>query len=169
MAKFQDRPTVKPDEELVKALDGQVVAENKAVALNGAANLILSMLSEPVRDMLMETASTTLGIPLWQLVAGLVQQAYDIGLFSTPQIDPDWVSNLPSKPAVFNQSRCKQCGETFQPRWPRQEWCSNECGIAHQRNLARGRKPQHVVGGLYPMGQEPSEAPTSALHPAIAE
>ena len=169
MAKFQDRPTVKPDEELVKALDGQVVAENKAVALNGAANLILSMLSEPVRDMLMETASTTLGIPLWQLVAGLVQQAYDIGLFSTPQIDPDWVSNLPSKPAVFNQSRCKQCGETFQPRWPRQEWCSNECGIALLRNLARGRKPQHVVGGLYPMGQEPSEAPTSALHPAIAE
>ena len=169
MAKFKDRPTVNPDEELVKAEALQGIAEHKAVALDGAANLILSMLSGPVREMLMETASTTLGIPLWQLVAGLVQQAYDIGLFSTPQIDPDWISNLPSKPAVFNQSRCGQCGKVFQPRWPKQEWCSNECGIAHQRDLARGRKPQHVVGGLYPLGQEPSEAPTSALHPAIAE
>ena len=171
MAKFKDRPTVHPEAELARAEAGQDVAEYKAVALNGAANLILSMLSEPVRDMLMETASTTLGIPLWQLVAGLVQQAYDIGLFSTPQIDPDWISNLPSKPAVFNQTRCSQCGEVFQPRWPKQEWCSNECGIAYQRDRARAGniQPGHVVGGKFPMGEEPRGAPTSALRPAEAD
>jgi hypothetical protein len=169
MAKFKDRPTVHPDAELVKAEAGQDAAEHKAVALNGAANLILSMLSDPVRDMLMETASTTLGIPLWQLVAGLVQQAYDIGLFSTPQIDPDWISNLPSKPAVFNQARCGQCGEVFQPRWPKQEWCSNECGSAHQRGIVGNLVPGHIVGGANPLGLEPKGSVTSALRAADAE
>lgn len=137
-----------------------------SIALNGAANLLLSMLSEPVRELLLETAATTLNIPLWQLVAGLIQQAYDIGLYTTPVLDIDWLKHMPSKPAVFNQARCDQCGEVFQPRWPKQEFCSNECGIAYQRSVLSARTRQHVVGGTYPMGQEPAGAPSSALHAA---
>ena len=137
-----------------------------SIALNGAANLILSMLSQPVREMLQETAASTLNIPLWQLVAGLVQQAYDIGLFTTPQIDPGWLQYQTSAPVIQNQARCgwKDCGKVFQPRWPKQEFCSNECGIAHQRDLAASRARKYVVGGQYPLGQEPTASPTSALH-----
>lgn len=144
-------------------------APDPSVALNGAANLILSMLSEPVRETMMETAATTLTIPLWQLIAGLVQQAYDVGLFTTPALDPDWLQYMPSKPAVFNAARCKQCNQVFQPRWPKQEFCGNDCGTDYQRNLACGRRPGHVVGGQHPMGQEPRGAVSSALRPADAD
>lgn len=139
------------------------------VALNGAANLILSMLSEPVRELLMETAAVTLNIPLWQLVAGVVQQSYDIGLYTTPVLDPDWLRNLPARPQMFDRARCKQCGETFEPRWLKQEFCGNECGTKHQLAIARNRLRGHVVGGKHPLGQEPKGAVSSAIRPADAD
>lgn len=163
------KKTVNPAEELEKDQAIQVAAENKATSLNAAASLLMSMLSEPVREMLLETAATTLNIPLWQLAVGILQQSYDIGLFTTPQLDPDWSSNLPSKPAILGKTACKQCLQIFEPRWPKQEFCSNECGTNYQLSLARDKRPGHVVGGEFPLGQERRHAPSSALRPADAD
>lgn len=163
------KKTIDPVETLEQDESAQKVAAQKAMALDAAAGLLLAMLSEPVRLILTETAETTLSIPLWQLIAGLVQQSYDIGLYVTPILDPDWSRNLPAKPMVYSQAKCEQCGEDFVPRWPKQRFCSNECGIDHQRRLSAGRARSHVVGGEYPMGQEPGDRPTSALHPPASE
>ena len=145
------------------------IPPDPSIALNGAANLLLSMLSEAERDTFMDIAGTTLNIPLWQYVLGIMRQSYSIGLFTTPELDPDWLLNMPAKPIVYNQARCSQCGEVFQPRWPRQEWCSNECGIAYQRNLAATRGRQYIIGGAHPMGEEPPGAITSALRPGSVD
>lgn len=140
------------------------LVENKQASLDAAAAHILTMLSEPVRELLRETASTTLNIPLWQLVAGLIQQSYDIGLFTTPVLDPDWMNSLPARAALQPEAVCKVCKEKFTPRWPKQEFCSNDCGITHQHNLARIERERRSPKPSYPLGQEPSKSPTSALH-----
>lgn len=163
------KKTIEPASALKDDEIRQQAAENKALSLDAAANLLLTMLSDPVREILTETAAITLNIPIWQLVVGLMQQAYDVGLFVTPQLDPDWNSNLPSKPMIYNQSVCPQCGRTFQPRWLKQEFCSNECGTIYQRKCDVGRVPRHVVGGQHPMGQEPAGSVSSAIRPGHAE
>lgn len=160
---------INPSELVEQEQSEQKIAAQKAIALDAAAMQLLMMLSEPVRDMIIETASTTLSIPLWQLIAGLIEQAYEIGTYTTPILDPDWSNNLPSKPAIFKDSFCENCRQAFTPRWARQRWCSNECGIAYQLSLARDRVSGHVVGGKYPLGQEPRHAPSSALRPAEAD
>lgn len=157
---------INPSELVEKEQSEQKIAAQKAIALDAAAMQLLMMLSEPVRDMIIETASTTLSIPLWQLIAGLIEQAYEIGTYTTPILDHGWSNNLPSKPAVFKDAFCENCRQAFKPRWPRQRWCSNECGIAFNRSVTASRDSQHVRGGIYPLGQEPRHAPSSALRPA---
>lgn len=160
----QQPEPVKSREELES--QAQVSREN---ALNGAASLILTMLSEPVRDLLTETAATTLNIPLWQLIAGLVQQSYDIGLFTTPVLDLEWMRNQPARPMLQPEAVCKYCKQKFIPRWPKQEFCIGEdgssvCGTNYQRDLARAKRDGAMGKPSYPLGQEPSDRPTSALH-----
>ena len=166
------KKTLDPQKDLQKDEDAQLVATNKAVSLNGAANLLLSMLSESERDKFVDIASVTLNIPMWQYVLGILRQSYSIGLFTTPELDLDWSNNLPSKPIIFNQSRCEQCGELFTPKWQKQRFCSkqtgqeHECGADYQRGVIGTGDSQHVIGGANPLGLEPKGSVTSALRAA---
>ena len=138
--------------------------EKKEDNLDDAAALLLTQLPKPVRELLTETAASTLNIPLWQLVCGLLQYSYDTGGFTSPVLSPDWMNS--STAGAFQQPEavCKVCHEKFTPRWSKQEFCSNDCGIKHQHNLARLERDRRERQRVYPLGQEPSDRPTSALH-----
>ena len=163
------KPAARGERSAMQSQAQENPVENKSVSLDAAASHILTMLSEPVRELLRETASSTLNIPLWQLVAGLIQQSYDIGLFTTPVLDPDWMSNLPARAAMQPEAVCGSCGKKFTPRWPKQSFCIEEdgtsvCGTNYQRDLSRLERERREPKPVYPLGQEPSDRPTSALH-----
>ena len=63
------------------------------------------------------------------------QQSYDQGNYTSPLLDPDWINNLPVMPMEFPVTRCEnpECGKTFTPEWPKQQYCSNACGTAVER------------------------------------
>lgn len=132
-------------------------------SLNAAAAVLIGMLAQPVREVLLETAVVTLKLPLWQLVAGMVQQNFDMGLFTTPILDPSWTMNMPVVPTTYAVARCEMCGEQFQPRWPHERFCSNLCGTKYQRDELDRRQPKHVVGGKHALGKEPPKSVRSAL------
>ncbi len=143
--------------------------EDPHVKLNEAAGRLLGMLAQNVRELLVETAVTTLHIPLWQLVAGIVQAGYDMGLFTSPVINKEWIKDLPVTPATYGTAMCEYCGKPFQPEWPWQRFGTGaehvNCGTNFERDRLAGCKPQHVVGGEHPLGEEPKGAVSSAVRP----
>ena len=138
---------------------------DRNAALNDAAKLFLSVLPEQVQEMLLETAATTLHIPLWMLLAGLIQQSCAFGQHNEPLLDPAWTRNAPVETEVYEPAICQYgpCGREFRPGWPRQNFCSNLCGSSHERDLISGREPGHIVGGKHPLGEEPEGMLSSAL------
>lgn len=135
------------------------------IALNAAANLILNTMQEPARSILIDCAQTTLQIPNWQLISGLLELVFHTGQYVEPILNPDWLRSMPVEAVVFEQAVCgyEKCGKTFTPRWPRKVFCSNSCGSAAQREAATTRTPEHIVGGKHPLGQEPEGMLSSAL------
>ena len=135
------------------------------IALNKAAADLMAMLSPTVREMLMETAVLTLHLPLWQLWCGLVQQAYDLGLYTTPILDPDWINRLPVMPTIYATVRCAEetCGKPFSPKWPGQKFCSDVCGTRVERRRLDRVAAERAGDVRRPLGKEAPGAVSSAM------
>ncbi len=135
---------------------------NPDMALEAAATLLLSRLTEQARNIYKETAEMTLRIPLWQEFCGMLEAAYHMGLHTSPLLQPEWVNDVGVQPLRHKGRECKQCGKEFKPRWPEEEFCSGVCGSHYQRDQLGGKR-SHVVGGPYPLGEEPTGSVSSAL------
>lgn len=144
--------------EIEKPLDA-----DPNIPLNEAAAKLMAMLPQTVREMLMETSVITLKLPLWQLWCGLVQQAYDLGLYTTPILDPDWINRLPVMPTIYATVRCKECNEPFSPKWPKQEYCSDLCGTKPERRRLDALNLERQGETRRPLGKEAPGAVSSAM------
>lgn len=131
--------------------------------LEEAANLLVdAMPTQPVRDILREAASAQ-HIPLWMLVCGLLQKAYDTGEQSAPVLDPLWLHSAPVTMGGYAEVVCR-CGATFRPRWPGQRFCNVECGVAAYRDRIAADREDHVVElATYAVGQEPADRARSTI------
>lgn len=147
----------------------EVVQTDPHADLNAAAAKLIAMLPANVRDLLVETAVTTLKIPLWQLIAGIVQQGYDMGTFTSPVLNRDWVKEMPVMPSNYAVTVCEYCGKPFQPEWPKQRFGSgpehDNCGAKFERARLANQRPSHVVGGKHALGEEPRGSVSSAVRP----
>lgn len=130
---------------------------DRNAALNDAAKLFLSVLPEQVQEMLLETAATTLHIPLWMLLAGLIQQSCAFGQHNEPLLDPAWTRNAPVETEVYEPAICQYgpCGREFRPGWPRQNFCSNLCGSVTSGTSSAGGSPDISSGGNTPWARSP--------------
>lgn len=155
---IKDEFAPKSEETNLPALDA-----DPNIPLNEAAARMMAMLPQTVREMLMETAVVTLKLPLWQLWCGLVQQAYDLGLYTTPILDPDWINRLPVMPTLYATVRCKECGNPFSPKWPKQEYCSDLCGTKPERRRLDAIAAERAGETRRPLGQEAPGAVSSAM------
>ena len=151
--------------EISTAEGQQALDVDPHVKLNVHAAALLAMLPDTVREMLMETAVITLRMPLWQLLCGLVQQSYDLGLFTTPIISPDWIDRLGATTQQYATVRCAEetCGKSFRPKWPGQKYCSDVCGTKPERRRLDRIAAERAGDVRRPLGQEAPGAVSSAL------
>lgn len=57
-------------------------------------------------------AASTLRLPFWMYIMGLVKQAWDSGTLYVVSIDPVWRTR---HGILQRQAVCEKCGQTFQP------------------------------------------------------
>jgi len=90
--------------------------------LEKGIDLLLDQMPDYVAQLLDEIAAQG-SIPRWQLVGGILFEAYNNGYLSAYTLDPAWKDGF--KP---EESVCKFCGEKFQPVRIGQLFCDNDCG-----------------------------------------
>ena len=121
----------------------QTLAEGAPPAIEGsfhgsleeAANLLLTILPNSVRDYACELADITLKIPRWQLLLGALMAQQESGTLAAPSIDPSWRQ----VELLIHTNTCEHCHKEFQPKRQGQKYCSNACGDA-ERKIEIGRQ-----------------------------
>lgn len=96
-----------------------------------AAEVLLRYLPDGVQN-LIEEASKTTAIPVWQLLLGYTMRCSEWGEIFAPHLLPQW-----SRGGKPNAARaCKGCGAMFTSPHVNAEWCCNAC--ACQKVSERG-------------------------------
>jgi len=90
--------------------------------LNKAAQLILDQMPDYV-DQLVTDIATQAILPKWQLVGGILFEAYNNGYLSAYTLDPAWKDGF-----KLEESECGFCREKYMPIRVGQQFCCNECG-----------------------------------------
>ena len=91
-------------------------------SLNNAVQLLLDQMPDYV-DQLVTDIATQSFIPKWQLVGGILFEAYNNGYLSAYTLDPSWKDGF-----KITESECKFCHEKYMPVRIGQLFCCNECG-----------------------------------------
>ena len=132
-------------------------------ALEAAANLVVNAMATPQATAILRETAEAQFIPLWMLVCGLLQKCYEMGEHSAPILDPLWLRSAPTKMGGYAEVVCR-CGATFRPRWPGQEYCGVQCGVAANRDrVAADRKVKLVELETYSVGEEPLDRARSTV------
>jgi hypothetical protein len=96
--------------------------EPMADRLESGAQLLLDQMPDYV-DQLVTDIATQAIIPKWQLLGGILFEAYNNGYLSSYTLDPAWKDGF-----KILESECKFCHEVFMPIRIGQLFCCNECG-----------------------------------------
>jgi len=134
-----------------------------AMALNEAARLLIEQLPERLPQVFKETAEQQ-SIPIWMLLVGLMQKAYDAGEHTAPVLDPTWMRTNAAVAHDHGNAICAcGCDESFHRRWPGQLYKDNEHGVrAAKLALATGARKTAELPRP-PVGQEPPKSPRSGI------
>src|SRR3972149_871093 len=81
-------------------------------SLEEAANLLLTILPDSIRDYACELADITLKIPRWQLLLGSMMAQQESGNLAAPSIDPGWRQ----VEMLIKESICHFCKKGFPPK-----------------------------------------------------
>lgn len=107
-----------------------------------AAHTLLAALNPATGATVLELAYVHNHIPLWAMVMGHVQRAYETGELSAPVLDAAWPRAFPDLPDVLaTDYKCERCKAAFRPTRFRQRYCSTPCGTeaAREALVAEGR------------------------------
>ena len=97
---------------------------DRAADPDAAAEVLLRYLPDDVQN-LIEEASKTTAIPVWQLLLGYTMRCSEWGEIFAPHLLPHW-----SRGGKPNAARaCKGCGEMFASTHANAEWCCNACAF----------------------------------------
>lgn len=100
--------------------------------LEEAANLLLSQLTDSVREFALEVADVVLKVPRWQLVLGSLLAQYQSGTLPSPWLDPSWrKETMEMHEYICANPNCSTI--KFEPKRFGQIYCSNNCAIEHRR------------------------------------
>lgn len=132
-----------------------------------AADRIISAIPSPTTQQVLRETAQQLGIPLWMLITGLLQRAYDTGEHTVPVLDPQWTMGNPAERPVIADAKCKECQQTYTPRWVGQEYCSAKCGSAAAKSAADRARVQLPLA-RFKVGEEPEGVAKSTIREAEA-
>ena len=90
--------------------------------LERGIDLLLEQMPDYVQDLVSDIANQAL-LPKWQLLGGILFEAYNNGYLSAYTLDPSWKDCF--KP---QESVCNFCKKTYMPVRVGQLYCSNDCG-----------------------------------------
>ena len=90
--------------------------------LERGIDLLLEQMPDYVQDLVSDIANQAL-LPKWQLLGGILFEAYNNGYLSAYTLDPSWKDGF--KP---QESVCGFCKKTYMPVRVGQLYCSNDCG-----------------------------------------
>jgi len=123
-------PTQTPTQPLTQAEGATPIIEGSFHgSLEEAANLLLSILPNSIKDYVNELADITLKIPRWQLLLGSLMAQQESGSLAAPSIDPAWRQ----VEALIESTVCLFCKQPFQPKRFGQKYCSTKCGDEARR------------------------------------
>ncbi|MFA5166727.1 MAG: hypothetical protein WC449_05580 [Candidatus Paceibacterota bacterium] len=93
--------------------------------LNSAAKVIMSQMPEGFEGVVGELALGTYGVHPWQILAGILMNAFQNNGMAHCEFRPEWDMPvaLPRSSAV-----CPQCKQTFSPKHLGQKFCTSKCG-----------------------------------------
>lgn len=91
--------------------------------LERGVDLLIEQMPDYVAQLIDEIAAQG-SIPRWQLIGGILFEAYNNGYLSAYTLDPAWKDGF--RP---NETICKHCKKVFQPVRIGQIYCSNDCGL----------------------------------------
>jgi hypothetical protein len=90
--------------------------------LERGIDLLLEQMPDYVQELVSDIAKQAL-LPKWQLLGGILFEAYNNGYLSAYTLDPSWKDGF--KPT---ESVCNFCNQTYMPVRVGQLFCSNDCG-----------------------------------------
>jgi hypothetical protein len=121
-----------------------IIGETYSRSIEDAANVLLSLLDPALRDLVEETAESTLHIPRWQLILGSLMAQYESGALVSPSLDPSW-RNVEM---ALKKNICEECGGEFTPKRFGQRYCADQtprCGdVARKRVIEEKKKTDQI-------------------------
>ncbi len=90
--------------------------------IEAAGQLIVDQMPDYVGELLDELAKQAY-LPKWQLIGGILFEAYNNGYMSAYTLDPAWKDGF-----KLEMSECNFCHQEFMPVRVGQLFCCNECG-----------------------------------------
>ena len=106
-----------------------------------AAQLIISQMPDYVGELLDELAKQAY-LPKWQIVGGILFEAYNNGYMSAYTLDPAWKDGF-----KLELSECNYCHDEFMPIRVGQLFCCNECGQGRPKIgevIKEAKKDEHT-------------------------
>jgi len=91
--------------------------------LEAGVELLMDQMPDYVQQLVVEIAAQAF-VPKWQLVGGIIFEAYNNGYLSAYTLDPAWKDGF--KPS---ESICKFCKKPYMPVRVGQLFCCNDCGL----------------------------------------
>ena len=135
---------------------------SKTSTLEIAAKQLIKAIPSPTAVQVYRETAQQLGIPLWMLITGLLQRAYDNGEHTAPVLDPAWTFGNPIERPELPESKCEHCGITYNPRWIGQRFCDVKCGsAAAQLAVAAQLAASPLL--RYKVGEEPEGVAKSTI------
>jgi len=151
--------------KLPKAVEQEPeIPKSSALELDSAAIILLDTLPAKCQELLREVAAQQ-AIPEWMLIAGLVLRIFEMGEYTAPSLQPEWVYTTPVvRSAALPEQTCPVCNELFQPRWRGQLYDRSDCGaIAERTRLDRLRAERRNLRVPPPVGFEESSDVRSTI------
>ena len=133
--------------------------EDMDTQLNKAVQLLIDQMPDHVGELIQELSAQTY-ISKWQLVGGILFEAYNGGYLSAYTLDPAWKDGFRAK-----ESKCGFCKDLFMPKRIGQLFCCNECGQGRPKigqeseevkketkknvlDTPKPNKPESIPGGV---------------------
>lgn len=124
--------------------------------LDQCAEAVVAQLDGPLAEYVREIAMIHQRIPLWALVAGILNAAYEHGTLATPILSPSWPRSFAGVGLDLTTLTydCRWCQTAFTPQRYRQGYCSQDCGTLAakaqaeaEREAERQKHAEPVVHG----------------------
>ena len=151
--------TYRPDADVVLAASLEVQHESASAPVLGfsastnetlppphtldqCAEAVVAQLDGPLAEYVREIAMIHQRIPLWALVAGCLNAAYEHGTLSTPILSPSWPRSFVGVGLDLTTLTydCRWCQQAFTPQRYKQGYCSQDCGTLAAKAQAEAER-----------------------------